>query len=512
MGGIRHTSAITPDEDAGDPQEALTEGESGAAPTAVAANGREPLDDGRARGGAVREWAAAPVTETASAQQRPSEDDVRPISLDSGLRRQFTAAWSVVRGHLRAARSLVHQRWRALPRYAALLVRAGGLRGRGPFRAQRRDFSRRLVWRHQDLAFWGGLVALVALTVVGLVQVGAALARPTTATVAEPLAAPIPVTLTSTVRDGDVHIFALPNPAAGLMQPAVDQHGNIWVGEMDANRLAELDPQTGRVREWQPPHAQHTIMATQVDAQGRVYFTEQAANYIGRFDPASQTFKTYTLPQSDGHTAGPQDLRFDAAGRLYVTLASAGRIGRLDPATGALDTWPVPAPAPGAGDIPWALALTPGGQVWFGYLAGGAVGRLDPATGQVTLTHLADSQAAIFSMAADGHGRVYFSELQAGRLGVIETATGKLRALDVPTLLGDPASLYAVATDATGDAWFASSGANAIVRFDPTAGVFRFYKLPTPATVPYGLALDGSGTVYFAADDPNGNFIGALTP
>jgi virginiamycin B lyase len=364
----------------------------------------------------------------------------------------------------------------------------------------------------RELAFWGGLLLVVALTLVALAQVGAALARPITPTSPEPVAPAIPAQLTASVHSGSVHTYSLPNPAAGLMQPAVDQAGRVWVGEMDANRLAELDPKTGQVREWQPPDAQHSIMATQVDAQGRVYFTEQGANYIGRFDPASQTFKVFHLPESNGHTSGPQDLRFDAAGRLYVTLASAGQIGRLDPSTGALDTWPVPTPASGASDTPWALAVTPGGQVWFGYLAGGAVGRLDPATGQVRLAHLADPQAVVFSMAAGGNGLVYFTELQAGKLGVIETATGKVRELSVPAVLGDPQSLYAVTADPSGDAWFCSAGANAIVRFAPAAGAFTFYQLTTPASIPYGVARDASGTISFAADAASGNYIGALSP
>jgi streptogramin lyase len=370
-------------------------------------------------------------------------------------------------------------------------------------------------WVQRDLAFWGALLLLVVLTLLLLAQAGAALSRTAsliTPGPPEPTAPPISANLTASVREASVQTYTLPNPDAGLMQPAVDQAGNVWVGEMTANRLAVLDPKTGQVRAWEPPHSLHTIMATQVDAQGRVWFTEQAANYIGRFDPATQTFKTYSLPQSDGHTSGPQDLRFDASGKLYVTLASAGRIGRLDPATGALDTWLVPAPASGIHPTPWALAVTPTGQIWFGLLSGGAVGRLDPASGQVTLMHLADSQAAIFSMAADGHGRVYVTELQAGKLGVIETASGKLSELEVPQVLGDPESLYAVTVAPNGDAWFDSAGANAIVRFSPQTGAFTFYKLPIPSSVPYGIALDATGKAWFAADDADGNYIGAITP
>ncbi len=368
------------------------------------------------------------------------------------------------------------------------------------------------------LVFWGSLAALLALTLAALFQAGALLTRPPAAKPiaakpipGTPVAQPVPTTLSATVVDGNVAAYALPNPDAGLMQPSIAPNGTVWFGEMTTNQLGMLDPASGQVRAWTPPNGKNTIMTTQVDSAGRVYFAEQAGNYIGRFDPATRTFKTFALPLTNGHSSGPQDLRFDSSGAVWVTLASGAAIGRLDPNTGALQTYPVPSPGAGETSDPWALAIASTGQVWFGMLTGGVVGWVDPQTGQVSLIHLADSQAQIFSMAADGQGRVYFSEMQAGKLGVIDTATGKVRELSVPNVLGDPTSLYAV-TCANGSAWIASSGANAIIRFDPVPGAFTFYKLPTPNSIPYGLAVDRRGHVWFAADDTAGNYIGELTP
>lgn len=361
--------------------------------------------------------------------------------------------------------------------------------------------------------FWGSIAALLVLTLVALFQVGALLTRPPAAKPAAgaPIAQPVPTTLSATVVDANVKTYTLPNPDAGLMQPAIAPDGSVWFGEMTTNKLGMLDPVSGQVRAWAPPNGKNTIMTTQVDSAGHVYFAEQAGNYLGRFDPATQTFKTFALPQVNGHTSGPQDLRFDSNGNVWVTLASGGAVARLDPATGALRTYPVPASGAGATSDPWALAIASTGQVWFGMLTGGVVGWIDPTTGQVSLIHLADSHAQIFSMAADATGRVYFSEMQAGKLGVIDTATGKVGELNVPTVLGDPTSLYAV-TCANGYAWIASSGANAIIRFDPVKGAFTFYKLPTPNSIPYGLAVDTRGHAWFAADDASGNYIGELTP
>ncbi|HEX9130996.1 MAG TPA: hypothetical protein VF844_01750, partial [Ktedonobacteraceae bacterium] len=195
-------------------------------------------------------------------------------------------------------------------------------------------------------------------------------------------------TISMTVRIALRHLYTFSTSNAGLMQPAVDAQGNVWVGEMHANSLGRLNSQTGVVTSWTPPGAQYGIMTTAVDAQGDAWFTEQNANYIGRFDPRQQTFRIFPLGTWKGSPLGPQDLHFDDRGLLWFTAEAGGVIGRLDPGTGAIRVWSIPSPTPEIPSYPYSLTITPKGQVWFGDYAGGAIGTLDPATGQITLYDL----------------------------------------------------------------------------------------------------------------------------
>jgi streptogramin lyase len=222
----------------------------------------------------------------------------------------------------------------------------------------------------------------------------------------------------------------------GLMQPAVDAQGNVWVGEMYANRFA-------------------------------------------RFDPATGAFHLFLLGTVGGRPLGPQDLQFDTRGSLWFTASVAGRIGRLDPATGQVQTWPVPAPAQGISAASYSLAMTRG-QIWFGLLSGGAIGHLDPATGHVTLYHLADPQAQIFSMAGDAQGRIWFTEMVPGKLGMCDPTTKKITEIPVPAISGHPAALYGLFIAPGGDIWFSNSGANALVRYSPANATYTFYLLRRP--------------------------------
>lgn len=316
--------------------------------------------------------------------------------------------------------------------------------------------------------------------------------------------------LPANVNSANAQIIPMPNPTAGLMQPAVDAQGNIWVGEMTANKLARIDPRTGQVTEWTPPNGQHNIMETAIDRYGMIWFTEQLANYIGRFDPTTQTFKVYSLDVAIGPRMAPQDLAFDTSGRLWFTLLG-GRIGRLDPATGAMQSWVAPVPAGTSRAYPFSLAVTPDG-VWFGYLSGGAVGRLDPATGATTLMPLKHPQAAIYAMTAGVAGHIWFTEMQPAILGMIDARTSAVTEVAVPKLAGDPSMLYGVVTTPDGVVWFASAGSNAVVRYQAETQAFTFYQLPTSQSIPFGLALGHDSSIWVSGDGATDNYVARITP
>ena len=367
-------------------------------------------------------------------------------------------------------------------------------------------------WR-EDLWFvFGAMVlgawSLILLTLGGASISGASIATHSPAQVAPGTTGTTRPGIGATVIAAAPRVF--PIGTVGLMYPAVDAQGNVWFGEMNANQLVRLDPRTGTVTSWTPPGARHGLMRIAVDSQGTIWFAEQNANYIGRFTPATQTFHTYPLGAVSGHIAGPQDLAFDTSGVLWFTETSGEAIGRLDPRTGAIRSYPLPAPTGAARGYPFSLAVAPDGAIWYGNLAGRSIGRLDPRTATVTVVPLAHT-GAIFSMAMAPDGRLWFTELQQGLLGMLDTRTRKVAELPIPSTLGPVSSLYAVTVAHNGDVWFASSGANALVRYVPRTKAFTFFQLPTAQSIPYGLALDGKGHLWFTADAAPTNYVGMLS-
>jgi virginiamycin B lyase len=321
--------------------------------------------------------------------------------------------------------------------------------------------------------------------------------------------APAP-TISKTVRPAQRHLYPFSTIDVGLMQPAVDAQDNVWVGEMNTNRLGRLNTQTGVVTSWIPPGAEYGIMTTTIDAHGDVWFAEQNANYIGRFDPWQQTFRLFPLGTWHGIPLGPQDLHFDSRGLLWFTAEAAGAIGRLDPGTGAVHLWPVPSPAPRIPSSPYGLTVTPNGQVWFSDFAGGAIGTLDPATGQVILYDLPNPQAQVFSIATDTTGRIWFTEVLPGKLGMFDPTTGTLTELPVPAISKYPPALYELVIDHEENIWFVDVGSDTLVRYAPGKDSLTFFQLSLPSSAPFGLTLDPAGKLWFTAGGSTADYVGEM--
>jgi virginiamycin B lyase len=304
-------------------------------------------------------------------------------------------------------------------------------------------------------------------------------------------------------RSTPLHVYSFGQTSPGLMQPTVDAHGNLWVGEMSANRLARLNTSTGQVKTWEAPEGENGIMTTTTDAQGRVWFVEQNANYLGRFDPLTQHFQMFPLETIKQRLMGPQSLQFDGAGQLWFTAAAGGAIGQLIPTTGRIRTWIVPVPVSGAPAAPFSLAVTRTGQVWFGYLTGGTIGHLDPATGHITLFHLGDPQATIFAMTSDRKGRVWFTELLPGRLGMIDPTTNRITLLTVPPIQNMPSGLYGLAPAPDGTIWIADNTASALVQYHPDQEAATIFPLAT-TSAPYDLTPGRGGTIWCTSSNSVG--------
>src|SRR5206468_1280524 len=166
---------------------------------------------------------------------------------------------------------------------------------------------------------------------------------PTVKTTSTTEGTPVPTTRVL-AETAQFHLYPFPQSNVGLMQPAVDARGNVWVGEMYANRLARLDPTTGAIQTWPVPPPGAGILSAPfsltVLPNGQVWFGDITGGAVGHLDPTTGRITLYQL-------ADPQATIFsmahDAKGRIWFTEIVPGRLGMIDPATDRVTELPVPA-------------------------------------------------------------------------------------------------------------------------------------------------------------------------
>ena len=139
----------------------------------------------------------------------------------------------------------------------------------------------------------------------------------------------------------DATVWRIPTPAAGLMTPAITPDGSVWVAEMDANKLARLDPRGNRIQEYRFPGGYRETMGIAAAPSGRIWLAQEHAMALGRFDPATGRYREFRIP---GGVSAPVGIAVAPSGTVWFTEMSGNRIGRFDPVHRAVHAVPDPDP------------------------------------------------------------------------------------------------------------------------------------------------------------------------
>ncbi len=286
-------------------------------------------------------------------------------------------------------------------------------------------------------------------------------------------------------------MWRIPTPGAGLMTPAIAPDGSVWVAEMDANKLARLDPRGNRIQEYRFPGGYRETMGIAAAPSGRIWLAQEHAMALGRFDPDTGHYREFHIP---GGVSAPVGIAVARSGDVWFTEMSGNEIGRFDPGTGRFTRYPIPTPH----STPYWLAVAPDGRIWFTEFEAGQVGRLDPATGHIR-EFAVPGGATIPGIAVGHDGTVWFSSLQ-GTLFRLDPSTGRLTRTRL-SAGGD----YGVAVAPNGTVWVGRQGGRTVDAVDPASGVRRSVRLP-PGSAPWWPAAGPDGRIWvaLAADAGNG--------
>ena len=274
-----------------------------------------------------------------------------------------------------------------------------------------------------------------------------------------------------------------------------DKDGNFWMPYYGrGNEVARLNPTTGEVQHFSLPFEETAGVHSVVRAtDGTVYFTEFALNKLAKLDPSTGKITefpdSFTMPdrRADKHT-----VRVDAKGNLW---SSGSPLSKYDQETGKYTHFL---------EVPSSYGITfdKDGNVWFCVLQkDGKIGKIDAKTEKVTQWS-PPTQGTPQRLAIDSDGIVWFGERSGHKIGRFDPKTETFKEFPLP---GPSASPYAMTVDKRG-VWYASTDQDLIGRLDPNTGKVIEYPFPHSEAMMREFFIDAQDRIWFAT--PTNNKVG----
>jgi len=129
---------------------------------------------------------------------------------------------------------------------------------------------------------------------------------------------------------GKMDEFDIPLANAVPRKAGMDSEGNVWVGLHGAGKLMKVDYKTTKMTIFDPPTQDAGVYSVQGDPTSKfVWFAEQQADKIARFDPQTKTFLEFPLP-----TAEEDHRRIEIdpinPSRIWWSGDTSGRMGYVE--------------------------------------------------------------------------------------------------------------------------------------------------------------------------------------
>ena len=263
--------------------------------------------------------------------------------------------------------------------------------------------------------------------------------------------------------DIEIQEWQVPTLGQRSRDPVEAPDGSIWWTGMWASLAGRLDPETGKMEEFQLPKSArpHSIVP---DKMGFIWYLGNGNGTVGRLDPGSGTIEVFPTTSRDPHTGV-----FHPNGKLYFTAQHSGMLGRLDPVMGELTEIATRA-------RPYGIKVAPNQKIYIAYNGTNTIGEMDPDTLAVRYFEIPDERTRIRRLDIASDGSIWFVNSSLGKLGHLDPRTGAVRQWDSPS--GPKSHPYAIAV-IDGVVWYNESGMrpDALVRFDPNTEGFQSWAI-----------------------------------
>ena len=274
--------------------------------------------------------------------------------------------------------------------------------------------------------------------------------------------------------------YELPKKTRQPHDVIVDSHGIAWYASFGEQILGKLDPNTGKVTDYELPLLKPTMptgsLAARFDEDENIWLGMQFQGAVAKFDRKTEKFRTWSLPpELNGdyvqiNQVSPEHHKVD--GKVWLQDAGTYTVLRLDERSGKYEVFePFKIPRPNIYDV----ISDPQNNVYFTVFGRGDIGYIEATTGKIAVYPTPTQASAARRGMLDGAGRLWFGENRANRIGMYDTKAGRFEEWMAPSGESWP---YDVASDRNGDAWAGGEYTDRVLRLSPKSGAIVEYLLP----------------------------------
>jgi virginiamycin B lyase len=196
---------------------------------------------------------------------------------------------------------------------------------------------------------------------------------------------------------------------------ALDQEGNVWFTELNANALGRLNIQSGQTQQY--PLSTKTTQALNpygitIDHQGIIWFTEASTNHIGRLDPKTGQISYVSI---QGSTSPLMEIAADSHGIIWATTFSSGLLLSFNPKTATFTRYY----APSSGGL-YGITIAHGDQVWVTITAENVIANLDPSANHFIAYTIPSSGSLPLGIVMGANDSLWFTEAGNNKIGMLQ--------------------------------------------------------------------------------------------
>jgi copper transport protein len=285
---------------------------------------------------------------------------------------------------------------------------------------------------------------------------------------------------------------------------------SIWVGDSlpGSGMIWQLDISTGN-------YTMHKINATHVTQSvlapdGSIWYLDPLGaennGVVGLYNPSdNSSSRRYMIPE-----AGiPSGIAIDGNGSLWIPITvteGSDKVVKFDSAAERFSSYDIPTSDAG----PAGITTDRLGNIWFAEAGAGSIAKIDPATGNITEykpkspSQTLDEPAAVF---ADPNSLdIYIAEHGGQMITVYNSLLGTFR--DYPPI-NEAGLPFGMAIDSYGNVWFAQHEIDKLGVIDPRTGEGTEADVPITGSFVQWITSDDEGRIWFAAQ--RGSALGSVT-